>query len=181
MIFLEFKDRDGVILGNLEKMEQYSLKIQESYTEDFRDNLHEALLAASIRKIRTSRRAIEDLSRPSRMMLEHFSYFIGDHTHSMGYKIGQFLDGRSVLVDFEVEEWGNIVLNLGNITLKWRDEDYTYLFYPDKIMIKSKNRSNPDFFLSFSFSFNYTKVHLRYKGIKDDPQTEYWHEGLEVE
>lgn len=176
---MDFKNRDAVILENLEKMEQYSLKIQKSYTEDFKDHLHEILLDRSIKKIRTSRRVIEDLSPPCRMMLEHFSYFLGDHTHSMGYKVGQFLDGRSVLVDFDVEEWGNISLNLGNIILKWRDEDYNYLFYPDKIMIKSKNRSNPDIFLSFSFSFKFTKVHLRYEGIKNNPQTEYWHEELE--
>lgn len=177
---MDFKDRDSIILENLEKIEQYGLKIQKSYTEDFPDHLHEVLLDRAIKKIRTSRRTIEDLSRPCRMMLEHFSHFLGDYNNSIGYKVGQFLEGRSVLVDFEVEEWGNIVLNLGNVTLKWRDEDYNYLFYPDKIMIKSKNRSNPDIFLSFSFSFKYTKIHLRYKGIKGDPQTEYWHEDLDV-
>ena len=176
---MKIKEQDSVILEDLEKLEQYSLRIQGNYNDDFRDKLHEVLLERSIRKIRTSRRSIEDLSFPCRMMLEHFSHFMGDYTHSMGYKIGQFMEGRAVLVDFEVQEWGNITLNLGNITLKWRDEDYTYLFYPDKVMIKSKNRSNPDIFLSFSFSFKYTKVHYRYQGIQEDPQVEYWHEDLE--
>ncbi len=176
---MEIKEKDIKILENLEKLEQYSLKIKEDFKEEIKDQLHETLLENSIKKIRTSRRAIEELSLPSRMMLEHFSYFLGDYTHSMGYKVGQFLDGRAVLVDFEVQEWGNIILNLGNVTLKWRDEDYKYLFYPDKVMIKSKNRSNPDIFLSFSFSFKYTKVHLRYKDIENDPQVEYWHEDLE--
>ncbi len=176
---MNINEKDTIILEDLEKLEQYSLKMQKDYDDVLKDNLHETLLDRSIRKIRTSRRAIEEISKPCRMMLEHFSFFLGDYTHSMGYKVGQFLDGRAVLVDFEVEEWGNIILNLGNVTLKWRDEDYIYLFYPDKVMIKSKNRSNPDIHLSFSFSFKYTKVHLRYKDIKDDPQVEYWHEDFE--
>ena len=177
---MEFKEKDSIILEDMEKLEQYSLKIKELFEGDVKDHLHETLLDSSIKKIRTSRRAIEELSAPCRMMLEHFSYFQGDYAHSIGYKVGQFLDGRAVLLDFEVQEWGNIILNLGNVTLKWRDEDYTYLFYPDKVMIKSKNRSNPDIFLSFSFSFKYTQVHLRYEKINENPQVEYWHEDLEV-
>lgn len=174
------KEKDSIILEEIEKLERYSNEIRALFDGEIKDSLHETLLEKSIKKVQTSRRAIEELSMPCRMMLEHFSFFLGDYTHSVGYKVGQFLEGRSVLVDFEVQEWGSVILNLGNITLKWRDEDYSYLFYPDKVMIKSKNRSNSDIFLSFSFSFKYTKVHQRYEGIKEDPQIEYWHEDLDI-
>lgn len=176
---MDIKKQDSIILEKLEKLEQATLSIQEADKDELRDNLYKTLLEKSADNIRTSRRSIEDLSLPCRMMLEHFTYFMGDYNHSMGFKLGQLLEGRAVLIDFVVQEWGNIILNLGNLTLRWRDEDYRYLFYPDKVMLKSKNRSNPDIHLSFSFSFKYTQVHRRYGEIKDHPQVEYWHEELE--
>lgn len=177
---MDIKKQDSLILEKLEKLEQNTLFIQGEDKDQLKDNLYKTLLGKSANSLITSRRAIEDISLPCRMMLEHFTYFMGDYTHSMGFRVGQLLEGRAVLVDFVVQEWGNIILNLGNLTLRWRDEDYRYLFYPDKVMLKSKNRSNPDIHLSFSFSFKYTQVHHRYADIKENPQVEYWHEDLEA-
>lgn len=169
------------MLEELEELELRGMKLRrmmEEAASPLRDHLQETLVARTTSQLLTFRRILEEVSLPCRMMLEHFSFFMGDHTHSLGFKLGQFIEGRSSLIDFEVQEWGNVVLHLGSFSLKWRDEDYVYLFYPDKVMIKSKNRSNPDIFLSFSFSFNSTRVHERYEGITQNPQVEYWHEDL---
>ncbi len=176
---MDRKEKDALILGEVEKIEQYALKLIESLESELKDDLQQVLVLQALKKIQTSRRSIEEISRPCRLLLEHFSFFQQDYSHSVGYKVGQYLEGRAVFMGFILEEWGNVVLNLGNIRLKWRDEDYFYLFYPDKIMLKSKNRTNPDIYLSFTFSLNYTKVHKKFEDIQSDEQVEYWHEDID--
>ncbi|MDN5322175.1 MAG: hypothetical protein PWQ67_629 [Clostridia bacterium] len=133
------------------------------------------------KKLTTERRLIEEISLPCRFILEHFSAFMGKLDHTLGYKVGQFQVGRALLSDFYIEEWGNVVLNLGNVQLTWRDEDYRYFFYPDKVMLRSLDRTKPEIHLYFSFVFKYSHLLELYQDLKDHPKVEYWHDDLVIE
>jgi hypothetical protein len=132
------------------------------------------------RKLSTERRMIEEISLPCRFILEHFTSFMGKPDQTLGYKVGLFQVGRALLSDFYIEEWGNITLVLGNVQLTWRDKDYRYFFYPDKVILRPCERVKPEIQLYFSFSFKYSHLLKMYQDVKDDPQVEYWHEDLVV-
>lgn len=135
-------------------------------------------LAFIERKLATERRLIEEVSLPCRLILEHFSTFMGKTDQTLGYKVGQFQVGRAILSDFYIEEWGNVILQLGNVQLTWRDEDYKYLFYPDKVILRSCERNKPEIQLYFSFSFKYSHVLEEFSGVENHPQVAYWNEDL---
>lgn len=130
------------------------------------------------RGLSTERRLIEEISLPCRFILEHFTSFMGKPDQTLGYKVGQFQVGRALLSDFYIEEWGNITLRLGNVELTWRDNDYRYFFYPDKVILRSCERTKPEIHLYFSFSFKYSHLLEMYQDVKEHSQVEYWHEDL---
>ncbi|MGI6224850.1 MAG: hypothetical protein ACOYJ1_01210 [Peptococcales bacterium] len=129
-------------------------------------------------KLHTERKLIEEISLPCRFILEHFTSFMGKLDHTLGYRVGQFQVGRALLSDFCIDEWGNVTLTLGNVELTWRDNDYRYFFYPDKVILRPCERVKPEIHLYFSFSFKYSHLLQMYQDVKDHPQVEYWHEDL---
>lgn len=131
-------------------------------------------------KLATERRLIEDISLPCRLILEHLTTFVGNLEQTIGYKVGKYQVGRALLNSFQIKEWGNIVLNLGNVQLTWRDEEYKYLFYPDKVILRSCDRNKPEIHLNFSFYFKYSHVLDRFTDVQEHPQVEYWHEDLNL-
>ena len=126
----------------------------------------------------TERRLIEEVSLPCRFLLEHLSTFLGKLDQTIGYKVGKFQVGRALLCDFQIKDWGNVELNLGNVQLTWRDQDYNYLFYPDKVTLRPCDRAKPEIHLYFSFYFKYSHILDKFQDVKDHPQVEYWHEDL---
>ncbi|MFZ7104052.1 MAG: hypothetical protein ACOWWO_15545 [Peptococcaceae bacterium] len=130
------------------------------------------------RKLTTERRLLEEISLPCRFILEHFTTFMGKLDHTIGYKVGQFQVGRALLSDFYIEEWGNIILSLGNVQLTWRDEDYHYLFYPDKVILRSCDRAKQEIHLYFSFAFKYSHLLELFQDLPKHAQVDYWHEDL---
>lgn len=77
-----------------------------------------------------------------------------------------------------VEEWGNIRLSLGSIELSWRDAEYQYMFYPDKVILRPNDLSKGEIYLYFSYAFKYSDLLKQYQDVASDPQTCYWHEDL---
>jgi hypothetical protein len=131
-------------------------------------------------KLATERRLIEEISLPCRLILEHLTTFEGNLEQTIGYKIGNYQAGRALLNSFQIKEWGNIVLNLGHVQLTWRDEEYKYLFYPDKVVLRAFDINKPEIHLNFSFYFKYSHVLEKFQDVKEHPQVEYWHEDLNL-
>ena len=130
-------------------------------------------------QIATERRLIEELSLPCRFILEHFSFFLGKLDYTLGFKCGKIEAGRGLLSAITVEEWGNVRLFLGSIELSWRDADYQYMFYPDKVVLRPNDISKSEIYLYFSYAFKYSDLLKQYQDVANDPQTIYWHEDLE--
>lgn len=151
--------------------EKYRLTDQENHPQSIR-------FKALLDKLTTERRLIEEVSLPCRLILEHFSTFMGKPDHTVGFRLGLLEVGRGVLNDFTIDEWGNVHLIIGNISLGWRDKDYQYLFYPDKVIFRSYDRSKPEIHIFFNFAFKYSKLLPEFAEVPEDEQTLYWHPDL---
>ena len=131
-------------------------------------------------QIVTERRLIEELSLPCRFILEHFSFFLGKPDYTIGFKYGKVQAGRGLLTAIGVEEWGNVRLSLGGIELTWRDADYQYMFYPDKVILRPNDISKSEICLYFSYAFRYSDLLAQFQDVAVHPQTVYWHDDLLV-
>lgn len=132
-------------------------------------------------KIATERRLQEEVSLPCRFLLEHFSLFLGKWDYTIGCKYGQMQCGRGTLSNLKIGEWGNVSLIINGIEVTWRDADYNYMFYPDKVILRPKTAADgkSDIYLYFSYAFRYGNVLARFADVQNDPQTIYWHQELQ--
>ena len=129
-------------------------------------------------KIATERRLQEEVSLPCRFLLEHFSLFLGKWDYTLGFKYGQVQTGRGMLSDIKIGEWGKVSLVIDGLELTWRDADYSYMFYPDKVILRPNAVGKNDIYLYFSYAFKYGNVLARFVDVANDPQTAYWHQEL---
>ncbi len=136
-------------------------------------------LTALKEKIATERRLQEEVSLPCRFLLEHFSLFLGKWDYSIGCKYGLVQCGRGILSDIKIGEWGNVSLIINGLEVNWRDADYDYMFYPDKVILRPKTVGKNDIYLYFSYAFKYGNVFSRFADVSNDPPTIYWHQELQ--
>lgn len=174
------QERDLRYLAAIEEITQTLWKCKEKYDLQAEEN-HPLMHRLKIweEKLTTERRLIEEISLPCRFILEHFTTFIGEVDHTVGFSLGQQLElGRGSINDFSIGEWGNICLVIGNVQLCWRDRDYQYLFYPDKVVLRSIEGTKPEIYLFFNFAFKYSKILTEFKDVLHDQQTLYCYPDL---
>ena len=173
------QERDQRFLEAYEEITQNLWRCEEKYNLMEEENCPAVLrLKILEKKLTTERRLLEEVSLPCRFILEHFSVFMGKSDHTVGFKLGQLETGRGVINDFYIYEWGNVCVNIGSICLSWRDEDYQYLFYPDKVILRSVDRSKSEIHLFFNFAFKYSKILNEFKDVAMDKQTLYCYPDL---
>lgn len=172
-------ERDQKYLEILEEITQTLWRCKEKHGLETEENHPQALRLKDLEgRLTTERRLIEEVSLPCRFILEHFSTFMAKADHTIGFRFGTLEVGRGILNEFSIDEWGNIFVTIGNICLSWRDNDYQYLFYPDKVILRSYDRSKPEIHLFFNFAFKYSKILPEYSDLPDDEQTLYCHPDL---
>lgn len=174
------QERDARYLAALEEITQNFWHCKEKYNLAEEENYPSVLrLKALEEKLTTERRLLEEVSLPCRFILEHFTVFMGKSDHTVGFSLGQQLElGRGSINDFSIQEWGNVCLVIGNVHLCWRDQDYQYLFYPDKVVLRSVDRSKPEIHLFFNFAFKYSKILDEFRDVATDKQTLYCYPDL---
>jgi len=174
------EERDQRYLEAIEEMTRNLWHCKDKYGLMEEENHPQALrFKRFLEKLATERRLLEEVSLPCRFILEHFSTFMGKPDHTVGFRFGTLEVGRGILNDFTIDEWGNVYLIIGNIRLGWRDKDYQYLFYPDKVILRSCDRTKPEIHLFFNFAFRYSKLLPEFAGVSGHEQTLYWHPDLE--
>lgn len=173
------QERDQRYLEAFEEITQTLWRCKDKYILTEEENHPQTLrFKILLEKCTTERRLIEEVSLPCRFIIEHFSAFMGKLDHTIGFRFGTLEVGRGILNDFTIDEWGNVYLIIGNIRLGWRDADYQYLFYPDKVILRSLERSKPEIHLFFNFAFKYSKLIPGFSEVADHEQTLYWHPDL---
>ena len=168
-------DQQSLLIG--EDIEQ-SLKRAEQLPDYNDSSSYYCRLVTLKEKVATERRLQEELSLPCRFLLEHFSLFLGKWDYTIGCKYGQMQRGRGMLSDIKISQWGNVSLVIDGLEITWRDADYNYMFYPDKVILRPKAAGKNDIYLYFSYAFKYGNVLSRFADVADDPQTIYWHQEL---
>ena len=73
-------------------------------------------------------------------------------------------------------------MDIGDVSLCWRDADVGYMFYPDRIIIRPKDSGQDDITLFFSYSFKYDKELIKaFQDVQENEQTLYWHDDMPKE
>ncbi len=127
-------------------------------------------------EIRAYARILEDISLPSRFILEHILE-LRDKSGQMAVEAENITQGFSVINDVEVKKFGVIWISLGTIELSWRDEDYNYLLYPDKVELRTiDEKAMIKFFFPYNFSQQYVQ---KFSEIISSPKLLYIHPVLQ--
>lgn len=178
-------EQDKTLLSMYEDFSR-SLESELKKIQKSQGNFHPAI-SKRFQTIRNyfefERRLLEEVSLPARLIIEHFSQFINDVDDIIGFSSGNITSGQGRLHQIKIEEWGTIVLTIGDSEITWRDSDVSYLFYPDKITVRAKDSlKDSDINFTFNFSFNHANgILLMFQDVSRDKKTLYWHEKLTLD
>ena len=128
--------------------------------------------------VASERRLIEEISPPCRLILEHFSTFLDQPDRSIGIRYGQSRYSNGDYLGYAINEWGHVTLKVGNCRITWRDDEYQYMFYADKIVLRAYDIQKPEITISFTFSLKYSKLLEEYRDVPVHPQTAYYQPDL---
>ena len=173
---MQRQERDARYLAAMEEITQTFRRVTEKYLSEEKESEFQTQWLRFQRLeniVASERRLLEDLSLPCRLVLEHFTSFLGHADRSISVRFGQCQYAGGIYLGYTVNEWGHITLNLGNYSITWRDDDYQYMFYADKIVLRAYDIQKPEIAFSFTFSLKYSKLLEEYQAVSDDEQTAY--------
>ena len=175
------ESRDAHYIAALEELTQTMRRITREYPEGGKDPEFQSqrLRFRYFEEMAASeRRLIEEISPPCRLILEHFSTFLDQPDRSIGVRYGQVRYSNGDYLGFTINEWGHVTLRVGNCRITWRDDEYQYMFYADKVVLRAFDIQKPEITLSFTFSLKYTKLLEEFPDVPGHPQTAYYQPDL---
>ena len=127
-------------------------------------------------EVRNFRRIIEEISIPARLIVEHLM----DCRHKAGevsIETGQMTLAFSSIGSIKVEQFGIIRLQCGQLETSWRDNNYNYYFYPDKVELRAKDEKSA---IKILLTYPFTQQILeKYPELIRCPNVAYIHPQLE--
>jgi hypothetical protein len=172
----EREKRDQRYLAAIEELNQTLRRITDEYMAENKDpEFHSQRLR--FRQIEdmvaAERRLLEEISPPCRLLLEHFSTFLDQPDRSIAIRCGQFSYSHSAYLSFSINEWRHVTLKIGNCCITWRDDEYQYMFYADKVVLRAYDIQKPEIAISFTFSLKYSKLLEEFQDVPGHSQTAY--------
>ncbi|MCL1804613.1 MAG: hypothetical protein FWG28_01195 [Clostridiales bacterium] len=177
----ERDSKDGRYIEAMEDLTQAIRRIRERYLDEglaseyqsqrLRFRQFEEMAA-------TERRLIEEISPPCRLVLEHLSTFLDQPDRSVGIRYGQSSYTNGDYLGYAINEWGHVTLKVGNCRITWRDDEYQYMFYADKAVLRAYDIQKPEISISFNFSLKYSKLLEEFRDVPGHPQTAYYQPDL---
>lgn len=139
-------------------------------------SIHRIQLEYWAESIRNHRRIFEEISLPARLIVEQLmsSQLV---TGQVALETGQINQGFSSIRGIKVEQFGIIKIKLGELEVTWRDGDYSYYLYPDKVELRAMDEKS-GIKLSFSIAFS-RQVVEKYQELLIAPNVAYIHPQLE--
>ncbi|MCB8816596.1 hypothetical protein [Desulfosporosinus shakirovi] len=127
-------------------------------------------------EIRSERRIFEDISIPARLIVEQLleSQFRVGQVAIEAERLKQAFASVSYV---KVEEFSKICIKIGELEVSWRDGNYSYYLYPDKVELRATDEKS-SIKLFFSIAFNRQSVE-RFPEILISPNVVYIHPQLE--
>lgn len=156
------------VYHDFEKALKKVQKVRSVHVQKFERLLEELL---------SERRVFEDISIPARLIIEQLlelQFKVGQVALEAEYLRQPFVGVESV----KIEEFGIIRLKLGDVEVKWRDGNYSYYFYPDKVELRATDEKS-SIKLFFSIPFN-QQILERFPEILKSPNVVYVHPQLEA-
>ncbi|MDR0469744.1 MAG: hypothetical protein LBH09_07205 [Peptococcaceae bacterium] len=177
----ERADRDARYIAAMEELTQTIRRVTEEYLEEDRDPefRSQRLRFQQLEEmVASERRLIEEISPPCRLILEHFSTFLDQPDRGIGIRYGQSRYSNGDYLGYSINEWGHVTLKVGNCCVTWRDDEYQYMFYSDKVVLRAYDIQKPEISISFTFSLKYSKLLEEFPDVPVHPQTAYYQPDL---
>lgn len=127
-------------------------------------------------EIRNYRRIFEEISLPARLIIEHLMD-CRQKNGQISIESGQISLAFTSIDRIKVEQFGIIKLKLGECQLFWRDQDYRYYFYPDKVELRATDEKSAIKIL-FTYFFSQQIVE-KFPELSRCPNVVYIHPQLE--
>jgi hypothetical protein len=175
------ENRDQRYIAALEVLTQTIRRIGEEYLEEGKDPEFQSQrlrFKQFEEMVASERRLIEEISPPCRLILEHFSSFLDQPDRSIGIRYGQSRYSNGDYLGYSINEWGHVTLKVGNCRITWRDDEYQYMFYADKVVLRAYDIQKPEITISFTFSLKYSKLLGEFRDVPSHPQTAYYQPDL---
>ena len=172
----ERENRDARYIAAMEELALTMRRVNEKYMQDDRDPEFrpQRLRFRQLEELVASeRRMLEEISPPCRLLLEHFSTFLDQPDRNIGIRYGQCRYANASYLGHTINEWGHVTLKLGNCRLTWRDDEYQYMFYSDKVVLRAYDIQKPEISLTFTFSLKYSRLLEEFRDVPSHPQTAY--------
>ena len=172
---------DSRYIAALEELTLSIRRISEAYLDEGKDAEFDSqrLRFRQIEDILdTERRLIEEISAPCRLILEHCSTYLDQPDRIISIRYGQSGYSNGNFLGFTINEWGHVTLKVGNSRITWRDDEYQYLFYSDKVVLRANDIQKPEISISFSFPLKYAKVLVDFQDVTEHHQTAYYQPDL---
>ena len=155
------------VYDTFEKALEKAQKVRSIHVQKFEQVLED---------LRSERRIFEDISFPARLIVEQLlesQFKVGQVALEAEYLKQSFTGVESI----KVEEFGIIRVKLGDVEISWRDGNYSYYLYPDKVELRAHDeKSAIKLFFSISFS---RQILERFPEILISPNVSYIHPQLE--
>jgi hypothetical protein len=169
------REEDAILLECLEdvyhtfeKALRKAQKVRSIHVRKFEQILNE---------LRSERRVFEDISIPARLIIEQLlesQFRVGQVALEAEYLRHPFTGVEAV----KVEEFGIISIKLGEVEITWRDGNYSYYLYPDKVELRAIDEKSA-IKLFFSIPFN-RDILERFPELKTSSNVVYIHPQLET-
>ena len=139
-------------------------------------SIHVLKFEQFLEDLRSERRIFEDISFPARLIVEQLlesQFKVGQVALETEHLKQSFTGVESI----KVEEFGIIRVKLGDVEISWRDGNYSYYLYPDKVELRATDEKSA-IKLFFSISFNRQILEM-FPEILISPNVSYVHPQLE--
>ena len=141
-------------------------------------SIHVSQIEQMLEGLRGQRRIIEELSPAARVVVEQL---LESWTKDgqVAVEAEHFTQAYAFVRGVQVEEFGLVKVLLGGLEISWRDNSYTYYFYPDKVELRSVDeKSAIKLFFSHTFSPQtielFPELLVSPKVVYIHPQVEKW-------
>jgi len=169
------REEDAILLECLEDVyHTFDKALQKAQTVR---SIHVRKFEQILDELRSERRVFEDISIPARLIVEQLleSQFRVGQVALEGEYLKQPFTGVEAL---KVEEFGIIRVKLGEVEVTWRDGNYSYYLYPDKVELRAKDEKSA-IKLFFSIPFNRQTLE-KFPELRTSPNIVYIHPQLEI-
>ena len=169
------REEDAILLECLEdvyhsfeKALKKAQKVRSIHVQKFEEILEE---------LRSERRVFEDISIPARLIVEQLlesQFRVGQVALEADYLRHPFTGVEAV----KVKEFGIICVKLGEVEITWRDGNYSYYLYPDKVELRAIDEKSA---IKLFFSIPFSRQTLeKFPEIITSPNVVYIHPQLDT-